>query len=707
MGSLSEEEDQFFDTREDITSVSDSGSEDLDLENEIRDSFSSVLGFDIWIRNPLSIHERRNKFLNSMGLSLDGREEEDHGDNPSYDRMTDRSGTLLASSCFSERLSTSQSSLTSDSRESMDRAMEDNLVLRIKNLDDGTEFIVDGICQDGSFRKLHELSSNRLFTIEEFERNLGISRPAHRVMPIRRDFQKVIRSSEAGRKRKGWLKRLGVTACVYPMVGTSVSECCQTARHKEHPVKVHVHRKQVKEFSALYAEQDLKGHDGPISAMKFSPNGCYLATAGEDGIVRVWQILECDRSRDFETNDSDPSYMYFTANDSLSEIAQVRSCKDKKVKLKSSGKMPDYKFVIFPENIFRIRENPIHEFRGHCGEVLAISWSKNMHILSSSVDKTVCLWQVGYDQCLKTFPHNDYVTCVEFNPTDDNYFISGSIDGKIRVWDVARRQVVDWTDVHEIVTAVSYKPDGKGGVIGTISGNCHFYTAADNLLSLYTRVCFRRKKKSLLNRITGFQFSPIDQSIVLVTSADSQVRIIRGVDVIRKFGGSYSSGIRMSSASFASDGKNIVHVGDGSIVHMWNHEISDSPLPRKRNGNPFECFVSENASAALLWPNVANHGNFSFPSVFASLISRKLSQTGVCSRSQSMPLPESFSKCSATWPEENLPSGSPVPRSEHKGSKTSCEEVLGSCRSWGTVIVTAGSDGRIRSYQNFGLPVRV
>lgn len=55
----------------------------------------------------------------------------------------------------------------------------------------------------------------------------------------------------------------------------------------------------------------------------------------------------------------------------------------------------------------------------------------------------------------------DAVTCVEFNPVDDNHFISGSIDGKLRIWEVQGGRVIDWTDIREIVTAVCYCPDGK------------------------------------------------------------------------------------------------------------------------------------------------------------------------------------------------------------------------------------------------------
>lgn len=53
------------------------------------------------------------------------------------------------------------------------------------------------------------------------------------------------------------------------------------------------------------------------------------------------------------------------------------------------------------------------------------------------------------------------VTCIGFNPVDDNYFISGSIDGKVRIWEVLGCRVVDWIDIREIVTAVCYRPDGK------------------------------------------------------------------------------------------------------------------------------------------------------------------------------------------------------------------------------------------------------
>ncbi|KAL1071792.1 hypothetical protein V6Z11_D11G111300 [Gossypium hirsutum] len=502
MGSLTEEEDPFFDTREDITSVSDSGSDcPENSDSEHATSINSVpcnVGFEIWVKNLSSISERRDKFLKWMGLSIDQIAREGASNvwcdeiEVETDRILEKSGAALGSSSFNDGCSSSQSSVScssSDARELLDRALDDNLVCRIKNLDDGTEFIVDELSQDGKFRKLREAGSNHLLTVNEFERKLGLSPVIQQA--IRREVKDV---SDLGPERKqgkrGWLKRLEARIQL---------------------VRVRSYKKRSKEFSALYKGQEIQAHEGSILTMKFSPDGQYLASADKE-----------------------------------------KNGKSKRVK-KVSGST----CVILPQKVFRILDKPIHEFRGHCGEVLDLSWSKSKHILSSSVDKTVRLWQVGYDECQKVFSHNNYVTCVQFNPVDDDYFISGSIDGKVRIWVIPGCQVVDWIDVTDIVTAVCYRPDGKDAVIGSINGDCRFYDASDNRLQLKAQICLQSKKKSACSRITGFQFAPGDPDKLMVTSANSQVQILDNVDVVCKFRGLRNAGSQIS-ASFTSDGMRIV-----------------------------------------------------------------------------------------------------------------------------------------------------
>ena len=55
-----------------------------------------------------------------------------------------------------------------------------------------------------------------------------------------------------------------------------------------------MNRKMYKEFTELRLVQTLHAHEDAVWTMKFSHAGEYLATAGQDRIVRVWAL---DRER--------------------------------------------------------------------------------------------------------------------------------------------------------------------------------------------------------------------------------------------------------------------------------------------------------------------------------------------------------------------------------------------------------------------------
>ncbi|KAL8171104.1 hypothetical protein V2J09_022908 [Rumex salicifolius] len=212
-------------------------------------------------------------------------------------------------------------------------------------------------------------------------------------------------------------------------------------------------------MSALYLSQDFQAHEGPILVMKFIPDGEFLASAGEDRIVQVWKVVVDERSNDIDILDTDPFSLYFTLNHQL-ELQPFYAKKERTCKVKRWSRTSNLACVVLPPKVFRLLEKPLCEFKGHRGEILDLSWSNSNCWLSSVVDKTVRLWEIRYDHCLRVFPHNNYVTCVQFNPIDDNYFISGSLDGKVWIWEISNCHVVSWSDIKDIVIVVRYLPDG-------------------------------------------------------------------------------------------------------------------------------------------------------------------------------------------------------------------------------------------------------
>lgn len=519
------------------------------------------------------------------------------------------------------------------------------------------------------------------------------------------------------RRRNGWLERLGVAVCVAdhgadePSTSSSDSERSRGGRYER--IKVRSYRKRSKELSAMYEGQVIKAHDGAILTMKFSPDGQFLASGGEDGVVRVWGVSQSD---DCRIPMDDPSCVYLKSRRKYG-LAPVNVDNEKRCRAKSMKKT-ESACIVIPAMVFQISEEPLHEFYGHSGDVLDLSWSNNKHLLSASTDKTVRLWGIGSANCISVFPHSNFVTCVQFNPSNDNCFISGSIDGKVRVWDIARGNVVDWVDVRDIVTAVCYRPDGKGAVVGTITGNCRFYDASDNLLRLETQIALNAKKSSL-KRITCFEFCPSNPSKLMVTSADSKIRILDGTNVIQNYSGLRSGSCQMS-ASFTTDGQHIVSASEDSNIYVWNRENQDESVWRQaKTTYSSERFHSSNAAVAIPWNGIKQRNHVSLASQmqfkYSSSCRGDYSSTNSCTSISTAPgifnlnqelfTEPSCKGAAATWPEEMLPScsiGANLDETQYKLLRNCSQSTS---NSWGRVIVTAGWDGRIRAFQNYGLPV--
>ncbi|GFS31539.1 thiamin diphosphate-binding fold (THDP-binding) superfamily protein [Actinidia rufa] len=198
-----------------------------------------------------------------------------------------------------------------------------------------------------------------------------------------------------------------------------------------------------------------------------------------------------------------------------------------------------------------------------CSSSGFINFDANSLRYNETVDKTVRMWQLGDNQCLRVFSHNNYdefllpecdLCGIQSYPADDSYFVGGSIDGKVLIWEVRGRRVLDWIDIKEIVTAVSYYPSGKAQ--------------------------WREGSVSMIS-----EFSPSDPTKVLVTSADSQVRVLCGADVIFKFKSKHRvmpGNFRKSGdCFFTADRRHVVLAGEDSNVYgsaTWPEE----KLPNSR-----------------------------------------------------------------------------------------------------------------------------
>ncbi|KAJ6838286.1 WD repeat-containing protein 44-like [Iris pallida] len=771
-----EEEEEFYESLDRILSSSCSSTscsdDDAAADSHRRrrrlppTSSASTNSYDVWISEPSSVEERRRRLLQQMGLISD----------PALSRAGSGSGS------------------GSDSRpepepEPVEIAAEPEpeeiLRCTIRNLDNGEEFVVK---EGGILDRVREVGTGssagtttvtrRQLTVEEFEMCVGRSPIVQELMRrqnvenysssaggdgVPRSGGRVGGSGPRWKKKGGWIRSIkniagNVVAGGYYRDQRRSSDERDSSSEKggrrsssatddsqdgagagggplgQGPERIRVRHygKPFKEITGLYLTQEIHAHTGSIWSIKFSLDGKYLASAGEDCVIHVWQVSEREKKGDLVVEGGGGE------NGTSPESALALACiegshweKKRRAKVSNSRKSVSSDHVLVPDQLFALAENPVCSFWGHLDDVLDLSWSKSQYLLSSSMDKTVRLWHMSSNSCLKVFSHSDYVTCIQFNPVDHDFFISGSLDEKVRIWSIPDRQVVDWNDLHEMVTAASYTPDGKGALVGSHKGSCHLYDTSDNKLHQKSQINLQnKKKKSSRKKITGFQFAPGSSSEVLITSADSRIRVVDGTELVHKFKG-FRNNSSQISASLASNGKYVVCASEDSHVYVWRCDTDSQPT-RNRGivsvTQAYEHFYSQHVTVAVPWPC-----NSPGVSLRTNSSSRQNGPSGVSEANQELvdeangheKLPTSSFRCSdcpqqngilgtrsnsfgdrvtATWPEEKLllSSNQSTPRSSVDMSNGRMQ--LHSRSAWGMVIVTAGRGGRIRTFQNFGFP---
>lgn len=283
----------------------------------------------------------------------------------------------------------------------------------IKDLDTGKEFVIDELLEDGTWNRLSDPQTGMRLTIEEFETSLGYS-PIVRELMRRANIASVgsgsvtvMRSRTHGRrsvmssgKKKGigWLKNIrGVASSVTALMLEKEREIGSSGRCSSSStvdssssewMKVRQSRKPYKELTGLYLCQEIRAHQGSIWTIKFSLDAQLLASAGEDRVIHVWQVIECDdlasSSRRIQDEAKSARLSRYSLDQSArmrspdqSNLLDVRESQRLSTKISSHRKRSSIPGCVVPGTVFSLSQKPICSFHGHLDDVLDLSWSKS------------------------------------------------------------------------------------------------------------------------------------------------------------------------------------------------------------------------------------------------------------------------------------------------------------------------------------------
>lgn len=270
----------------------------------------------------------------------------------------------------------------------------------IKNLDTGKEFIVKESNEEGMWNKLSDLQTGKQLSMEEFEKSVGYSPVVKELMRranVSTNDERKLNVNAYLSKSFRYSKKTGV-ALLKNIKGVANSMSISKAdkelelpalveqkqnKNSSQWIKARQQGKVHKEFTALQLCQEIQAHEGSIWTIRFTADGRYLATAGEDRVIHVWEVQECDvmstkQSDDPNSVSDTPMAGSNSDRPPLPVMTNMQSERRKKGKTsnkKKGNSLPDY--VNVPEIVFSLSEQPVCTLNGHQDDVLDLSWSSS------------------------------------------------------------------------------------------------------------------------------------------------------------------------------------------------------------------------------------------------------------------------------------------------------------------------------------------
>ncbi len=296
--------------------------------------------------------------------------------------------------------------------------------------------------------------------------------------------------------------------------------------------------------------ETLRGHDGSVQALVFTPDTERIISSGTDGTIRFWKTTVERSVRTFAGHRTYiPAIAVSPDNRTLASASW-----DKTVKVWDIASEKELRSIPCEEACVTLAFHPYRDLLAASGQ------GKRIVLLEPSSGRTLFVLD----------GHDETVSSLAFSP-DGRFLASASWDRTVRLWDIAQGRLVRFFTEHAgPVQSISFSPDGtmlasagrdKIIVIHPVNG-----TGTTTTLAGHTAT------------ILSVAYAPDGRAIA--SAGEDEMIIIRRLpegNELRRFS---TTGSSVTAIAFSPDGKHLLAVGKQALLWDTTHgeEVLRLPL---------------------------------------------------------------------------------------------------------------------------------